>query len=264
VKEIRGFFQRIFRPRVAGTPGIRWYTATDPGRVRTNNEDAVRAEPPDTRAARARGAVCVLADGVGGQAAGEIASRIAVDTVHDAFYAAPENKPLDEALAEAVRAANDAVWSAARGHATRAGMASTVTAAVVSGHTLVLAHVGDSRAYVMRGQRLEQITRDHSWVAAQVEAGVLTREQARKHSRRNIVLRALGQGPTVEVDLYHYPLERGDIALLCSDGLTTVVDDDEIAASLEASRPEKRAETLIAFARARGGPDNITVACAAL
>jgi protein phosphatase len=244
--------------------GIRWYAVTDPGRVRPNNEDAVRAEPPDTSAARARGTLCVLADGVGGQAAGEVASHLAVDTVRDAFYAAPMHQPVDQALVDAVRAANDAVWSAARADPNHAGMASTVTAAVISGQTLVLAHVGDSRAYVFRGPRVTQITRDHSWVALQVEAGVLTPAEARRHRRRNIVLRALGQGPTVEVDTYRYLLEPGDIALLCSDGLTTVVDDDEIAACLAATAPQKRAEALIAFALDRGAPDNVSVACASL
>jgi protein phosphatase len=201
---------------------------------------------------------------VGGQAAGEIASRVAVDTVRDTFYAAADNLPVDQALVDAVRAANDAVWRAAGDDVNQAGMASTVTAAVVSGQTLVLAHVGDSRAYVVRRPHISQITRDHSWVAAQVEAGVLTPEQARKHSRRNIVLRALGQGPTVEVDLYRYAIRPGDVALLCSDGLTTVVDDDEIVAFIDANVPEQRAEALVAVARDRGGSDNITVACAAL
>jgi protein phosphatase len=232
--------------------------ASHPGRVRKNNEDSFAFEPAGSQRAAERGVLCVVADGVGGQAAGEIASSTAVRVVVDHYYGR-RGGDLSEALRTAVEDANAEVWRQARADAERTGMASTCTAAVVHQNTLTLAHVGDSRAYLIRNGAIYQVTTDHSQVALLVSAGVLTPEEARHHPNKNVILRALGREPNVEVDVITQPVQDGDVIVLCSDGLSGVVYDSDIAALAVGGSPDQAAARLIARANDNGAPDNVTV-----
>ena len=232
---------------------------SDRGQVRPNNEDAVLAERADSPVAERRGVLCVVADGMGGHAAGEVASSLAVQTTRQHFYASddPEN---GAALREAISAANEAVWREAQRSPDKAGMGCTLSAAVVRGDEVVVGHVGDSRAYLVRRADITQITTDHSWVAEQVRAGALTPEQARQHPRRNVITRAIGQRASVEVEIYRFCAASGDAIVLCSDGLTSVVEDDEIGRYARELPPQEAVQRLIDAANSRGAPDNVTVA----
>jgi PPM family protein phosphatase len=231
---------------------------SDRGQVREINEDAVLIEPAGSLEARTRGVLCVLADGMGGYAAGEVASQLAVQRVRDGYYGSASSYMVD-ALRGAVEAANQDVWQAGR-QPEHTGMGSTLTAAVVMHENLVLAHVGDSRAYLVRGRGIAQITEDHSWVAEQVACGALTPEQANNHPQRNVILRALGAGESVEVAVYRETVMPGDALVLCSDGLSTVVSDQEIGHMVRDLPPEEAVRHLVALANSRGAPDNVTVA----
>lgn len=219
---------------------------TDVGRVRSHNEDAVLAQPP----------LFVVADGLGGHQAGEVASALAVQTIRDH---APRRADAP-ALARAVRAANREVIRAAREGVGRSGMGTTITAALVEGNRVVIAHVGDSRAYLLHGGEISRLTQDHSMVADMVRRGELTEEQSRIHPNRSIITRALGTDVNMEADTYEYNLQPGDRLLLCSDGLTGMLEDQQIASLLAAYRdPEVTAKALIAAANDAGGGDNISV-----
>jgi len=222
---------------------------TDTGRRRTRNEDAYVFEPP----------LFAIADGMGGARAGEVAAGIAAAALRDGRRAV-----IDEASLEAsIEEANRRVWERSVADPSTAGMGTTVTVALVDAADaeIVFGHVGDSRAYRLRSDVLEQITTDHSLVAELVESGVLTPEEAERHPQRSAITRAVGTESAIEVDVFRVPAELGDLVLLCSDGLTDMLSEDEIASALlEADRdPEAAAERLVAAANARGGEDNITV-----
>ena len=220
-------------------------SCTDVGRMRDHNEDSLFVAPP----------LFVVADGMGGHAAGEVASELAIQTISDLAPAYP-NGPM---LGMAVETANQAVYNAAQENERRSGMGTTVTAAMVSGGRLVIAQVGDSRAYLLSGGRLQQLTRDHSLMAEMIEAGQITPEEARVHPKRNFITRALGTAPTVRPDLYELNVGAGDRLLLCSDGLSGMIDDEAIAKILSAySDPQVCADQLVAAANEAGGHDNIT------
>ena len=241
---------------------------TDVGRVRDNNEDAV-AEEPDV-------GLLILADGMGGYNAGEIASHIAIATVLDVVRRAwPKLRKgqIDATtgyalesllLREALETAHDTIWRAARSQPQCAGMGTTAVACLLHDDRVSIAYAGDSRLYRLRRGRLEQITRDHSLAEELVARGHYTREEAVALVRRNIVTRALGVEPKVEIDLIEEGLEVGDLLLLCSDGLTDMVDDEAIRLTLMqfTDNLEGAAETLVGLANARGGRDNISVALA--
>ncbi len=193
--------------------------ATDVGRVREGNEDAFLVDPP----------LYAVADGMGGARAGEVASQLALQTI------AELQRGGDTGLEDEVRAANDAVFARASEDERFAGMGTTLTAALASPETIHLAHVGDSRAYLLRAGALRQLTRDHTLVDRMVQAGEITRDEAEVHPHRNVLLRALGTEPTVEVEAFDVGLLEDDRVLLCSDGLTTMVTEDQIGAILEAS-----------------------------
>ncbi|MDP8924961.1 MAG: Stp1/IreP family PP2C-type Ser/Thr phosphatase [Chloroflexota bacterium] len=231
--------------------------ATSIGQVRPSNEDAVLCERPDTPEVARRGLFCAVADGMGGHAAGDVASSIAVQSARDAYYAA-DTDAVDRALRDAIAAANLAVHRAGAGAQGRDHMGSTLTAAVVLGDQMVVGHVGDSRCYVVRDGSIRQLTRDHSWVAEAVEAGDLTAEEARVHPRRNIITRALGLGPAIDVDLYVASLTVGSVVVLCSDGLHGLVSDEEIARYASQYPPQRAADGLVDLANQRGGVDNIS------
>ncbi len=213
---------------------------TDVGRVRSNNEDCFRIVTPLN--------LYVLADGMGGEAHGEIASALAVETVVKHCLDAEANRNICKSAEE---------------HPEQRGMGATLTAAWIDGSKLSIAHVGDSRAYLLRGGSLLQLTRDHSLVAEQVRQGVLTAAEAEESDMQSVLLRALGAQPEIEVDAEEHVLFPRDVLLLCSDGLTRVVTEPEIAGVLQAETdPVRGAEELVGLANERGGPDNITVVIA--
>jgi serine/threonine protein phosphatase PrpC len=238
---------------------------TDIGRVRSNNEDCFQIVVPLQ--------LFVLADGMGGEAHGEIASAMAVDAVvkHcldvDANPAArvigptrPNWSPWTKRLSTAVHLANRSIFRSSEEHPEQHGMGATLTAAWINGAKLSVAHVGDSRAYLLRGGSLLQLTRDHSLVAEQVRRGILTTAEAEESSMQSVLLRALGAQAEIEVDAEEHTLFPRDVLVLCSDGLTRMVTEPEIAGTLQAETdPAKAAEKLVELANDRGGADNITV-----
>ncbi len=220
---------------------------TDTGRQRRGNEDACYAQPP----------LFVVADGMGGARAGEVASRIAVETFERGLP--PDGTP-ESRLTVAIQDANREIHSLSRSERELDGMGTTLTAAYLDDAHLAIAHVGDSRAYMFRAGELARLTEDHSLVDELVKAGKLTEEQALEHPQRSIITRALGPEPEVAVDTRSYPVRAGDVLLLCSDGLTSMLSDPQITAILRAqtSLPEA-ADHLIDAANEAGGRDNITV-----
>jgi protein phosphatase len=218
---------------------------TDIGCIREHNEDSLVVAPP----------LYAVADGMGGHAAGEVASEIAVSTLARLAPRTPDT----EALSNAVVSANFAVINAAQEKG-RAGMGTTMTAAVLEKERLAIAQVGDSRAYLLHQGRMQQLTRDHSLMADMIEAGELTKEEARVHPQRSVITRALGSDPDMQPDLYELNVTAGDRLLLCSDGLSSMLEDPEIETVLKRTRdPQRCASMLVNEAIAAGGHDNVTV-----
>jgi serine/threonine protein phosphatase PrpC len=232
---------------------------TDVGRRRERNQDNVaHSIPTDEDTLQRRGAIFVVCDGMGGHAAGEVASQLAIDTLREAYYNAHENTIVG-ALAHAVDRANQTIFGHAREHPELTGMGTTCVAAVVAGGRAYIVNIGDSRAYIVRHGKMRQVTQDHSWVAEQVRVGLLTEEQARTHSHRNVITRSLGTQPSVTADLFIETMRDDDRMLLCSDGLHGYVDEREIEREVATQdEPERGVHDLIAMANANGGPDNIT------
>jgi PPM family protein phosphatase len=220
---------------------------TDTGRQRRDNEDSAFARAP----------VFVVADGMGGAQAGEVASRIAIEAFERGL---PDDGSAEERLATRVREANNQIYERSRADRGRAGMGTTLTAAYVDDAHVAIAHVGDSRAYLFRDGTLQRLTQDHSLVDELVRRGKLTEEQAAEHPQRSIITRALGPEPDVEVDTWTYPARAGDVVLLCSDGLTSMISEERVRAILEShDNLDAAADALIAEANEAGGRDNITV-----
>lgn len=219
---------------------------TDIGCLRDHNEDSLVVTPP----------LFAVADGMGGHAAGEVASEIAVRVLSEL---APEH-PDGEALGRAIEEANRAVIQAAREGRGRQGMGTTMTAAMLEGERLVIAQVGDSRAYLLHQGKLQQLTRDHSLMADMIEAGQLTPEEARTHPQRSVITRALGSDAHLHPDIYEINVETGDRLLICSDGLSGMIFDDQIENTLRRVQdPQRCASQLVNEAIAAGGHDNVTV-----
>src|SRR6266704_3321405 len=253
---------------------------TDLGRTRDHNEDhflvadLTRRDASLKPAVRTheigeRGSLFVVADGMGGAAAGEVASEMATETIYEqmvnAWGSERELTPQRFAyrLREAVEAANRQIHTYAAAHPEVRGMGTTTTAVGVLGDRFFLSQVGDSRAYLIRQGQAVQLTKDQSLMQRLVEAGELTEEEAAKSERRNIILQALGPDPKVKVDLTHQELRRGDLLVLCSDGLSGLVKKEEIAEVVgQGTELAAAADRLIALANERGGPDNITVVIA--
>jgi protein phosphatase len=220
---------------------------TDVGRQRRDNEDSLFVREP----------LFVVADGMGGAQAGEIASNLAVESFQQAM---PDDGTPEERLVATVQEANRRIYELAQAKSDRQGMGTTLTAAYLDSSRLAIAHVGDSRAYLFRDGALQRLTEDHSLVAELVRRGKLTEAQAEEHPQRSIITRALGPEPSVEVDTWSYPVQDGDVLLLCSDGLTSMVPEARIAATLAAHGDlDAAASALIAEANEAGGRDNITV-----
>lgn len=234
---------------------------TDAGQARSHNEDYLDYRQPALGLAQARrGALYVVADGVGGRSAGEVASQLAVQTVLDGYYAAPfDDEEVAANLRQAVQLANIEVYDRAQATPGEGGMATTIVAAVVQDTTLTLAYVGDSRAYLQSQGNIELLTRDHTWVNEQIDTGALTPQEAANHDLRHHILRALGHKEGVEVDVVQHRLQAGDTLLLCTDGLTDVVSDDQIQQALGDYGPQEASEVLVGQANAQGGPDNVSV-----
>ncbi len=220
---------------------------TDTGRQRRGNEDSSYARPP----------VFVLADGMGGAQSGEVASQMVVD----AFTAGlPETGTPEERLSVVVQRANREIHERSQNEIENAGMGTTVTAAYLEDDAVAIAHVGDSRAYLLRDGELSRLTEDHSLVEELLRGGKLTEEEAFEHPQRSVITRALGVEPIVEIDTWTYPLRPGDVVLFCSDGLTDMLPEAQIQQALtEVSDLSAAAERLIYEANDAGGRDNITV-----
>jgi protein phosphatase len=220
---------------------------TDTGRQRSGNEDSSYARAP----------VFVVADGMGGAQAGEVASQIAVETFEQGL---PADGSPEERLTDVVQRANRRIHELSRAEAERAGMGTTLTAAYLDERELVIAHVGDSRAYMFRDGELIRLTQDHSLVDELLRQGKLTEEQALEHPQRSIITRALGPEPDVEVDTWRYAVKSGDVVMLCSDGLTSMISEREVQDTIAAAGSlQEAADRLIEGANAAGGRDNITV-----
>ncbi len=227
---------------------------TDVGCVRANNEDNFGYD--------SRYGIFVVCDGMGGQAAGEVASKMGVDILLDYFRnLSPVNGQNGGArtLANAIQLANRTIFKAGQEQNGRNGMGSTIVAALVRGNSLAIGHVGDSRIYLVRQGAIQQLTQDHSLVMEQVRRGYITLEQAQKSEMQNIILRALGSEEAVEADVEDLVAVSGDILLMTSDGLTRYVQDEEILKIVEGSGGlEQACADLVKIARDRGGEDNIT------
>jgi PPM family protein phosphatase len=226
---------------------VDYTAATDPGRKRRRNEDAYVVKPP----------LFAVADGMGGPRAGEVASGLAAAAVKAGEAAGGG----EEHVVTLIQSANRSVYERSSEDASVSGMGTTMTVAVVDGRGVTIGHVGDSRAYLARGGALEQLTEDHSLVSELVRAGKLSPEEAENHPQRSVITRALGTDPDVDVDAFTVAPEEGDVFLICSDGLTTMVGDETIAHVLDAHRGhlDRAAKELVRLANKAGGEDNITV-----
>lgn len=237
----------------------RFCTLTDPGLMRENNEDAASFDVPT--------GVAVLADGMGGYNAGEVASSMAATQITAEMSrwlqqagAVATLQDIRRALEICVGNANTAVYTAANSNAHYSGMGTTLVAGVFRDRDLVLGHIGDSRCYRLRQGVMTQITKDHSLLQEQIDAGLLTPEQAELSVNKNLVTRALGVDDAVLLEIHEHAVEPGDLYLMCSDGLSDMVRDADIAAILQSGgSPEQRARALVDTANAHGGRDNITV-----
>ncbi len=225
-------------------------TITDTGRKRRRNEDAYVSEPP----------LFAIADGMGGAQAGEVASRLAAAAVRE-----PVPRALaaggEERIFELIQEANRRVYDRSNTDPNTSGMGTTMTVALVEDANVAFGHVGDSRAYLIRDGRMEQLTEDHSLVNELMKSGKLSREEAQTHPQKSVITRAVGTDPDVDVDTFTVPVQTGDLFLLCSDGLTDVVSEDEILDLVERNRQDidRALRALVKEANRGGGEDNITV-----
>jgi len=233
---------------------IHYGTVSDQGKIRSSNEDSY--------AANLKNRIFLVADGMGGHAAGEIASQIAAATFEEvAAVKLNAGQPSEDILLSAAQEANSRIYQAQRMKAELAGMGSTLTALSIREGKYYIAHVGDSRAYLLRNGVLQQMTRDHSLVWQLYETGVLRKDELSSHPQKNLITRSIGPHPQVEVDLEEGEAREGDIYLLCSDGLTDMVSDENICRILSSPdrTPKELGEALVEAANIRGGADNITV-----
>ncbi|MDQ2980515.1 MAG: protein phosphatase 2C domain-containing protein [Acidobacteriota bacterium] len=246
---------------------------TDKGRQRPNNEDdlavvdltagttfedaSVRDLPVGDP-----GVLLAVCDGVGGRRAGEVASALALSRLAAEMETASDDCPRRALFGTAVERVNSAVWEKSHEDPRLEGMATTLTAAVVCGHRAVIAHVGDSRAYVLRGSAIRQVTRDQSFVQAMIASGALTEEDAAHSPFRNVILQAIGRKKKIDVALDAIELENGDGLFFCTDGLSEKVTSDEIAKALQGADLAAGVRSLVALANERGGEDNITALAA--
>jgi PPM family protein phosphatase len=240
--------------QVTATTLIEIAGLTDSGRLREMNEDHwAHSTLPS-------GELVMVADGMGGHRTGEVASSLATEALLLGMQELPGTPP--EALPRAMQRSNFAVYQQSARRAESRGMGTTMTAVLIDGNAAVIGHVGDSRAYLVRGDTITQLTRDHSWVAEKVRQGLITESEARDHKWRNVITNALGSRPQLRLDLFGVDLRDGDLLLLCSDGLSNMLTDEEMLELIrnEASTPlERLSQKMVDAANEAGGPDNISV-----
>jgi len=240
-------------------------TASDPGMIRSHNEDSILADAVQ--------GLAVLADGMGGYNAGEVASGMATSLIASELNGvAPEiarhagdpdrgRARVESLLRDRIERVNKAIFEASQTEAQYAGMGTTLVVALFHDNRVAIAHIGDSRAYRLRGDELAQITKDHSLLQEQIDSGMISPEQARYSQNKNLVTRALGIDPVVDPEIHEHPTQPGDIWLLCSDGLNDMVSDEDIAVTLGslAANLELAARQLVQMANDNGGRDNVSV-----
>jgi protein phosphatase len=234
---------------------------SDAGLVRTNNEDrGIYTRPPDSSVAEQKGTLVVVADGMGGASAGEVAADLAVRLIPEAYYASPEEPGL--ALKQSLENASREIYRTAQGDPALKGMGTTCVALAIRRSEAFMSYVGDSRLYLLRDGKFYQLTEDHSIVSDMVRQGLLTREQARNHEERNVLSLSMGGRPEISASGWDEPmsLREGDQFLLCSDGLHDLVGDESMRLIVSEFPPDEATLRLIAAARQRGGHDNITAA----
>lgn len=228
---------------------------TDPGIVRSHNEDSVGAD--------AEAGFAILADGMGGYNAGEVASGMAVAMLSDNLKAAllAGRRDMAQLASDEIQKANGAIFQAAQSQPQYNGMGTTLVMVMFRDNRATVAHIGDSRLYRLRGEQFEQITRDHSLLQEQIDSGLITREDARHSHNKNLVTRALGVDAAVEVEVHEYEVLPGDLFLLCSDGLNDMVGDEDIQLTLGlmGANLELAAQQLVQMANDNGGRDNVSV-----
>jgi PPM family protein phosphatase len=226
---------------------------THPGRKRRRNEDSYVSDPP----------LFAIADGMGGAHAGALASRLAAGALREREHGDGDGVGAEEQVVSLIQEANRRVYERATADEQATGMGTTMTAAIVEADRVVIGHVGDSRAYLVRDGRIEQVTHDHSLVAELVRSGKISPEEADSHPQRSVITRALGPDPNVDVDTFLVPVQSGDLFLLCSDGLSSMVEDKTIGRILVEHRDDlqQATEALVQAANDAGGEDNITVVC---
>lgn len=264
--------KRLLGNAVAGEDALAWTAPlrlqvaqeTDIGCVRKVNEDTfITVLPENAMLRKQKGALFVVADGMGGHSRGERASHLAVDTVREIYYQS-QDEEISATLVRAFQQANERIYAENQASLTatadkqKRDMGTTCIAAVLLEKTLVVANVGDSRAYVIDSGQLRQISRDHSVVAEMVRAGEITAEEARTHEKRNIIYRSLGTSASVDIDVFEEEVAGGNALLLCTDGLTNLVPEQEVLRIIEAYEPQASVQQLISSARQAGGSDNIT------
>lgn len=233
---------------------------TDVGKVREENQDHFwLCEPPGSDEERRLGTLVVVADGMGGHSGGTVASHSAIEAIEATFPVSVEQSMFG-LLHESINSANDRVLAEQRNDPKIKEAGTTCVALLIRGRVAMVAHLGDSRAYLFRGGETQQITRDHTYVNELIELGLLTDEQAKNHADKNIITRCVGMGAKIDVDFNRRELELEDVLVLCSDGLTNMVEDEEIRALACSHDPDAACRHLIDLANERGGDDNITVA----
>ena len=237
---------------------MQYWGLTDPGCVRTQNQDAFAVERLDKNSV-----LCTVCDGMGGAKSGNVASSLALDVftqeVKRSWNAGMDAEKTDRVLQSAVKLANFTVYDQSRQFEEFSGMGTTLVAALVHGRDATVVNVGDSRAYCVSAGGIERLTTDHSLVQMMIERGELTPERARTYPGKNLITRAIGTEPMVESDLSHLTLERGDSLLLCSDGLTNMMDDQEILFEVaHGVNKQYCCQRLLDIAKSRGAPDNVT------
>ena len=237
---------------------MRYWGLTDPGCIRTQNQDAYQMEQLDRSTA-----LCVVCDGMGGAKSGNVASSLAVDVftqeVRRTWMPGMDREAVEQMLRGAVKLANFTVYDQAQTIEEFSGMGTTLVAVVLQGKEAVIVNVGDSRAYGVNSNGIRRITTDHSLVQMMVARGDLTQEQARVYPGKNYITRAIGTEAVVECDVFHTDLERGDCLLLCTDGLSNMVDDQEILFEVaHGVNQEQCCQLLLNIAKNRGAPDNVT------
>jgi PPM family protein phosphatase len=242
-------------------PGIEWAGLSDVGCQRENNEDRYSYwEPAGDEAFQRKGRLAVVADGMGGYEGGQEASRIALETIEQVYGETPEGDPR-ALLLSGFQAAHHRIQAYAAEHPELRGMGTTCTAMAVVRDGLYYAHVGDSRLYLWRDSKIYRLTRDHSYVGRLVEQGIIDQQEAASHPQRNILIMALGASPELAPESPEQPIsvEKGDVLLLCTDGLWTMVSDDEMQTALASNPLDEACHELVKKAKERGGPDNITL-----